>query len=105
MDDPPFRYPPSFSLPPQLFTWLRGAALVLALVLLGWTTFYTVPAESEGVVQRFGRFSHLVPSGLHFKLPLGIDTVDVVPVKRQLKQEFGFGTPGAGNPSQSSPQT
>jgi membrane protease subunit HflK len=104
MNDPPFRLPQDFSVPPQVFTWLRRAALVLALVLLAWTTFYTVPAEAEGVVQRFGRFSHLVPSGLHFKLPMGIDTVTVVPVKRQLKQEFGFGTPGAGNAAQSSPK-
>jgi modulator of FtsH protease HflK len=66
-----------------------GAALVL------WTGIYTVPAESEGVVLRFGRFSRIVPSGLHFKIPLGVDTVDIVPVKRQLKVEFGFGTENA----------
>lgn len=104
MNDPPFRYPQDFSVPPGIFKWLRTAILLLVVVLLGWTTFYTVPAESEGVVQRFGRFSHVVPSGLHFKLPLGIDTVTVVPVKRQLKQEFGFGSPGATQGLQSSPQ-
>ena len=53
---------------------------------------------------RFGRFDHVVPSGLHFKIPLGVDNVIVVPVKRQLKQEFGFGSPGASNPWQSSPE-
>ncbi len=73
-------------------------ALVLAIV--AWTAFYTVPAESEGVVLRFGRFLGTQPSGLHFKLPFGVDTVDIVPVRRQLKQEFGFGTPGATNPWQ-----
>jgi membrane protease subunit HflK len=83
-----------------VFTWIRGALLALVVLALGWTTFYTVPAEAEGVVLRFGRFSHVVPSGLHFKLPLGIDVVAVVPVKRQLKQEFGFATPGATNPAQ-----
>jgi membrane protease subunit HflK len=77
--------------------------VVLGLILM-WTTFYTVPAEGEGVVQRFGRFSHVVSPGLHFKLPFGIDVVDVVPVKRQLKQEFGFGTPGATNEWQSRPE-
>jgi modulator of FtsH protease HflK len=40
--------------------------------------------------------------GLHFKLPLGIDAATIVPVKRQLKQEFGFTTPGATDPYQSS---
>jgi len=34
-------------------------------------------------------------------LPLGIDVATIVPVKRQLKQEFGFATPGARDPYQS----
>ncbi len=50
---------------------------------------------------RFGRFTGTQPSGLHFKIPLGVDRVLVVPVRRQLKQEFGFGTAGASNPWQS----
>jgi membrane protease subunit HflC len=78
--------------------------LVVGVVAL-WTTFYTVPAESEGVVLRFGRFSHIVPPGLHFKVPLGVDDVNVVPVKRQLKQEFGFGTDNSSNPWQASPES
>jgi membrane protease subunit HflK len=41
-----------------------------------------------------------VPPGLHFKMPLGIDNATIVPVKRQLKQEFGFATPGAQDPYQ-----
>ena len=53
-----------------------------------------------GVLQRFGKYLREVPPGLHFKLPLGIDLVTIVPVKRQLKQEFGFATPGATNPYQ-----
>jgi membrane protease subunit HflK len=51
-------------------------------------------------VQRFGKYYEEVPPGLHFKLPLGIDAATIVPVKRQLKQEFGFGTPGATDPYQ-----
>ncbi len=49
----------------------------VALVAL-WTGIYTVPAESEAVVLRFGRFSHIVLPGLHFKLPMGIDTTNIV---------------------------
>jgi membrane protease subunit HflK len=75
--------------------------VVVVLASVAWTSYYTVPAESEGVVLRFGKFMKTVPSGLHFKLPLGLDTVDIVPVKRQLKQEFGFGTTEATNPWQS----
>jgi len=76
--------------------------LVLALVSTGaWSTFYTVPSDSVAVIQRFGKYLKQVPSGLHFKIPLGIDLATVVPVKRQLKQEFGFTTPGARDPYQS----
>jgi membrane protease subunit HflK len=70
--------------------------VALILVVLGvWTAYYTVPSDSVAVVQRFGRYADTVPPGLHFKLPLGIDVATIVPVKRQLKQEFGFTTPGA----------
>jgi len=93
-----------------LRTWsiprLIGAALLIGVGAVAlWMTVYTVPAESEGVVLRFGRFSHIVPPGLHFKVPLGVDDVNVVPVKRQLKQEFGFGTDNSTNPHQASPES
>jgi membrane protease subunit HflK len=75
---------------------------VLALAVLGaWTAYYTVPSDSVAVVQRFGKYLKNVSPGLHFKLPLGIDAATIVPVKRQLKQEFGFTTPSAGDPYQS----
>ena len=82
----------------------RGIGVVVVLLLLGlgaWTAYYTVPSDSVAVVQRFGKYLKEVPPGLHFKLPLGIDTATIVPVKRQLKQEFGFTTPGATDPYQS----
>jgi len=85
---------------------ILGVVAAVLVVSVGlWSAFYTVPAESEGVVLRFGRFVDTVPAGLHYKLPFGIDTVDVVPVKRQLKQEFGFGTSGASNPWQATPRS
>jgi len=79
--------------------------IILVLLLLGglglWTAYYTVPSDSVAVVQRFGQYLKNVPPGLHFKLPLGIDSATIVPVKRQLKQEFGFATPGATDAFQS----
>ncbi|WP_196140927.1 FtsH protease activity modulator HflK [Aliikangiella sp. G2MR2-5] len=67
-----------------------------------WTALYTVPSDSVAVVQRFGKYVDNVSPGLHFKLPLGIDSATIVPIKRQLKQEFGFSTPGATDPYQTS---
>lgn len=83
---------------------LREKIIIACLILAGlaaWSAFYTVPSDSVAIVQRFGRYLKEVPPGLHFKLPLGVDLATIVPVKRQLKQEFGFTTPGASDPYQS----
>jgi len=82
----------------------RGLTGFLLVALIGfgiWTAYYTVPSDSVAVVQRFGKYLKEVPPGLHFKIPLGVDIATIVPVKRQLKQEFGFSTPGASDPYQS----
>jgi len=86
---------------------LRGLATLAlgALLVAGLARgVYTVGPESVGVVQRFGRFIGTVGPGLRFKIPFGVDTVTILPVKRQLKMEFGFGSPGATNPDQASPE-
>lgn len=82
----------------------RGLIILAALVLAAitaWSAYYTVPSDSVAVLQRFGKYLKQVPPGLHFKVPLGVDTATIVAVKRQLKQEFGFATPGARDPYQS----
>lgn len=69
-----------------------------------WTSFYSIPADSRGVILRFGKMRPaLINPGLHLKLPFLIDRVHIVPIERQLKQEFGFGTAGATDPTQFSP--
>lgn len=75
---------------------LAGAFVLTAI----WTSCFTIPAESEGVVLRFGKYISKVPSGLHFKIPFGIDKVIEVPTQRQQKLEFGFATQGRTNPDQ-----
>jgi len=79
---------------------ILGALLLLLLAAGAWSALYTVPSDSVAVVQRFGKYLKEVKPGLHFRLPFGMDVATIVPVKRQLKQEFGFATPGATNPYQ-----
>lgn len=82
--------------------WIVFAILVL---WAGFTMFYTVQAESQGVVLRFGKYINTVNPGLRFKLPFGIDTVHIVQVERQLKQEFGFASSGIATRGQYNPSS
>lgn len=76
--------------------WLPAVLVPVIIIVIGlFTAFYTVQAEEAGVVTRFGRLHTITKPGLHSKLPFGIDKVEHVPVLRQMKQEFGFGTSGA----------
>ncbi|MFO7708093.1 MAG: FtsH protease activity modulator HflK [Desulfobacterales bacterium] len=65
---------------------------VILLLLLASTAFYTVNQDEVGVVQRFGRYIETTQPGLNFKLPLGVDSVTKVNVKRVQTEEFGEGT-------------
>ena len=72
---------------------LLPVLVVVVLIVLGaYTSMYEVDTEETGVVLRFGKFSGFADPGLHFKLPLGIDRVYLVPTGRVLKEEFGFRT-------------
>ena len=85
------------------FGGIFGIVIIALLAWAGYSSVYTVPAESQGVVLRFGKYLETVDPGLRFKLPFGVDRVAVVQVRRQLKQEFGFATQGATDRSQYSP--
>lgn len=77
--------------------WPRIAAAISGalLLILAWTTWFTVQPEETGVVQRFGAVERTVAPGLHFKFPDGIESVRLVPTERVLKEEFGFATAAA----------
>src|ERR1700687_943949 len=98
INQPPALY--NFRVPRFPTRLIAGAAIAVLLIILIWTSCYTVQAESEGVVLRFGPFLNTVEPSLHFKLPFGIDEVSVLRTRRQLKLEFGFATPGYTNPDQ-----
>jgi membrane protease subunit HflK len=55
----------------------RGFALVAGLALLAWasTAIYKVQPDEEGVVLRFGKWSHTTAPGLHVHWPYPIETV------------------------------
>jgi membrane protease subunit HflK len=81
--------------------FLTTALLVLVILIILWSSWYTVQPEETAVVQRFGRVQRSAGPGLHFKLPLGIETVRHVPTARVLKEEFGFRSVAAGRQTRS----
>lgn len=67
--------------------------LVVVLVLIGYglfTAFYKIEESQQGVVTRFGAFSHISEPGPHFKLPFGIDQVYKIEVTRVHELQFGY---------------
>jgi len=69
---------------------------VFALLLIAYTSYFQIEPEEIGLVTRFGKYTYTAEPGLHFKLPLNADAVMRIPVRRQLKAEFGFRTSRAG---------
>lgn len=88
---------------PQQLKNLTGNLKTILIIIVGlvalYLTFYTVEPEEVGVVQRFGEYVRTADSGLNFKIPF-IETARIVPVERQLKQEFGYRTIESGIQSQ-----
>ncbi len=78
---------------PDLPVGLIGIGLIVLLLLwASFSSFYTVQPEERAVVKRFGAVIKTSDPGLHFKLPFGVDKVQLVKTERVLKQEFGFRT-------------
>ncbi|MEA3347039.1 MAG: protease modulator HflK, partial [Candidatus Auribacterota bacterium] len=65
-------------------------ALVVILGLQG--AVYSIGPDEVGVIQRFGKFVRTTEPGLHGKIPLGIEKVTPIKVKKIFKEEFGFRT-------------
>jgi len=89
------------------FITLQNILLVILIVLIIAilaTSYYTVEADEVAVVLRFGKYVKKTEPGLHFKLPLGIETAIGVPVRKVFKEEFGFRTLRAGVRTQYDPQ-
>jgi membrane protease subunit HflK len=89
----------------QVFDRWKGlgtAALVVVILLIFAlsSSFYSVPADSEAVILRFGKYRATTGPGLHMKIPFGIDRRYEVPVKRVISMEFGFTTLKAGKVSE-----
>lgn len=71
---------------------LPGGSIFIIIIVLAFfalTCFFTVGVDEVGIVQRFGQYVRTTQPGLSFKLPMGIERVTKVKVRRVFKMEFG----------------
>ncbi len=66
--------------------------IIISLLYAAFTAIYSIGPDEVGVVQRFGKYVRTTDPGLHVKLPLGIEKVTPIKVKKIFKEEFGFRT-------------
>lgn len=81
----------SFSFKKLGQTVLTVIIILLVLAMLG-TCFYTVDDKQQAVVTTFGKVTDVTDAGVHFKLPLGIQQVQKVDVNVYQKIELGYST-------------
>ncbi|MFT6596770.1 MAG: membrane protease subunit HflK [Akkermansiaceae bacterium] len=84
----------------------RAGLIIPGIIVVAglFTSYFTVPADSEAVILRFGQYNRTAAPGLNFKMPFWFETKEIIPVARTLKMEFGFGTPGSTNNYQTRPK-
>jgi len=66
-------------------------AIILGLALLWLASgLYIVPAESQGVVTRFGAYRETTQPGWHWHMPIPIESSTILPVERSNQLNIGF---------------
>ena len=67
--------------------WIFFAILIVSGLI---TSVFKVPADSQGVILRFGKFEKTVGPGLRFKLPFGIDEHEIIVTEGVRTAQFGI---------------
>ena len=73
--------------------WWALAAVTLVLVGYAGAGVFTVGADEQAVVRRFGRVTARIGPGIHYRLPWPIDQVDVLKTTTIMKTGVGFELP------------
>lgn len=76
---------------------LPTALILIAVLLVASTCWYTVNEKQQAVVTTFGRVTGTSGAGIHFKLPFGIQQVELVDVNVYQKIEIGYRTNAYGD--------
>ncbi len=66
-------------------------ALILIVLILFLTSFYTIKTDEVGVIKLFGKYSRTTAPGLHLKLPFGIESLTKIKGRQYIfREEFGY---------------
>ena len=95
-----YTFTPKKTPPPVNFKTVRriaaAVAVILALLIVAGTCWYTVDEKQQAVITTFGRVTGTAGAGMHFKLPFGIQQVEKVNLNVYQKLEIGYRTdPGS----------
>ncbi len=66
--------------------------IALFVIITVSTSWYTVDEQQRAVVTTFGKVTDTAEAGMHFKLPFGIQKVELVEVNVYQKIEIGYTT-------------
>lgn len=98
-----YSWPPKQDMPKKKVS-LKGMlrrvlTVLLVLIVLGLagTCFYTVDDKQQAVVTTFGKVTDVTDAGVHFKLPFGIQSVEKVDVNVYQQIKLGYETTSSGD--------
>ncbi|MDZ5761326.1 FtsH protease activity modulator HflK [Lyticum sinuosum] len=71
---------------------IKYIKIIVVGLIIGWlsTGFYTVNPDEQGVVLLLGKYNRTSTSGLNWKLPDPIETIEKVSVTRMQKESIGL---------------
>lgn len=78
--------------PSSSFRLILLIVLATLVAVIAWNSIYTVEPQETAVILRFGKYVGTEGSGLHWKLPFGIESVLKVPTGRVPQREYGYRT-------------
>lgn len=90
MDEQQFDMPKMPNMPKNMGRMITIGIIVIVVLILGSTSFYTVQEQEKAAILTFGKYTSTSDAGLHLKMPYPIQQVVKVPANITQRIEIGF---------------
>ncbi|WP_239712826.1 FtsH protease activity modulator HflK [Paenibacillus sp. 19GGS1-52] len=77
-------------LPPGILKKIVIGVAAAAILIIGYSSFYTVQEQERAAILTFGKYSKETSAGLHFKWPYPIQQVITVPAELTQRIHIGY---------------